>query len=153
MWRASRGQTPDLPGLESVIEIGPDEFHSRDPRSQVALPAVALGLVGGVGFIVSFIALSRTATSDFVGTAHELLSIKAVPAALTLPISVLIAAGASRDGEASVVRALPRGQYPGDVAVSLAWLLGLPAGLWALFGAEPNGRAGCISREGGPNAV
>ena len=84
---------PEIFAPPSVADVGPDEFHSRGARSQVAVPAIALGLVGGVGFLLSYMAF--LAALDFVGTPHESLSIKAVLAALTLPISVLIAGGAA----------------------------------------------------------
>ena len=96
---------PGPSSAESAMEIGPDEFHSRDPRSQVALPAVALGLVGGVGFLLSYISLLTAL--NFVGTVHESLSIKVVLAALTLPVSVFTAAGAAAMAKASMVWARP----------------------------------------------
>ncbi len=68
---------------------GPDDYQFRDARSQVALPAVALGLTGGIGFVISFIwlfvELERLVNAPSGSTPRFVLL-----AALTLVISLLI---------------------------------------------------------------
>ncbi len=117
---------PRWPDFEP--EAGPDELHFKDAQSQVALPALGLGLVGGIGFILSFIALFvvMNAPPRAPGVIEALLA-----AALTLMISLFIAAGGSAMARlrsyglcraASILAILP---------CHVAWLLGMPAGVCA----------------------
>jgi tRNA A-37 threonylcarbamoyl transferase component Bud32 len=120
---------PRSPSVDDVPQSGPDVVYFRDAGSQVALPALGLGIVGGVGFILSFILLFLALDSVIHGHAAPFRS--ALLVALTLPISLLIAAGGSAMARlqwcglcraASILAVLP---------CHLAWLIGMPAGLCA----------------------
>ena len=60
---------PESSLAELEPEHDPDGFHFKDVRSQVALPALGLGLVGGFGFVFSFAAL--VILISFTGIAHD----------------------------------------------------------------------------------
>ena len=110
------GRAPGSSSAESAPEIGLDEFHFRDVRSQVALPAVGARACGRRR--VHLVVRGLIIRLNLVGTAHESLRIKVVLAALTLTISVLIAAGASAMARLRRYGLCSRGQYPGGPALS-----------------------------------
>ncbi len=115
------------PEFEPEAEL--DKSHFKDARSQVSLPALGLGLAGGAGFVISFIALFIVLS--FTQTAHESPSAPVLASAISLAISLLIAAGGSTMARlrsfvlcrvACILAILP---------CHFAWLIGMPAGLCA----------------------
>jgi predicted Ser/Thr protein kinase len=97
--------------------------HFTDVRSQVALPALGLGLVGGVGFcfsVILFVIVLR-----FAGTAEIVL------VALTLPVSVLIAEAARSMARLERYSFCRAACIVAFLPCHVAWLFGMPAGVYA----------------------
>ena len=118
----SRAPTePRWPEFEP--EAGPDELHFKDARSQVALPALGLGLVGGIGFILSFIALFIVMNAGVI----EVL----VAAVLSLMISLFIAAGGSAMARLRSYELCRAASILAILPCHFAWLFGMPAGVCA----------------------
>jgi hypothetical protein len=139
--------------LESISSVAPgsspaalepdsdlDGFHFKDVRSQVTLPALGLGFVGGVGFFFSFAAL--IVLLNLSGSVHEALRMEVVLAVLTLAISVLIAEGASAMARLRRYKLCRAASMLAILPCHVAWLIGLPAGLcaWSVL-SRPDVRA------------
>jgi hypothetical protein len=109
-------------------EFGLDEARFRDVRSQVSLPAVGLGIVGGIGFFISFGLLVIALNS---GTAHQPIRAGVLGAVITLFISLLIAAGASSMARLERYRLCLAACILAVLPCHIAWLIGMPAGVCA----------------------
>jgi tRNA A-37 threonylcarbamoyl transferase component Bud32 len=114
--------------------VGSDlEFGYAPPiPPRLNLPAIALGGVGFVGVLLALFAVFVAFRIWAEGDRLSLLSVWVLIIACTLPISLMIMLG-------GVAMARPGRHALGRVASILAilpvhtvWLLGLPAGIWAL---------------------
>jgi serine/threonine protein kinase len=121
--------SPQFESAERLPEYGTDELLFKDARSQLSLPAVSLGIAGGVGFILSFIGLFIALSN--VGFGHESHLLALVLAGLSLAISVLIAAGASAMATVRRYRLCRAASILAILPCHIAWLIGMPAGLSA----------------------
>ena len=108
-----------------------DQGDSQPAPLRLLLPAMALSFVGFLGFCLSL--MSVLAAIRFWISQNEPISMLVLLAACTLPISLIIALG-------SVMMVKRQRHHPlahiasilAILPVHTAWLLGVPAGIWAI---------------------
>jgi predicted Ser/Thr protein kinase len=110
-----------FPDWEAESALAGDDFS--DVKSQVAWPALGLGLVGVIGVFLPLILL--VIVLRFAGSAELALLL------LSLPVSVPIAVGARSMARLERYSLCRAACIMAVLPCHLAWLIGLPAGVYA----------------------
>jgi tRNA A-37 threonylcarbamoyl transferase component Bud32 len=107
-----------------------DTFHPNDVPKQVTRAAGALGLTAAIGLIVSSWGLALALRFWVIGDAS--ITSEVMLAVAMLPISITVAIGAIAMTRLERYRLCRTAAILSTLPCHFGWLIGLPAGLWAL---------------------